>query len=80
MRIIKVTVENAYLHNLKEEFYCIDVDMSDFEEVEMAAEECCGEYLDMHADAINATCPDVSFEEVAEACSYIIEEVSPNEF
>ena len=80
MSVIKVTVANAYLHNLKEEFYCIDVDMSDLEEVEMAAEECCGEYLDMHADAIYAICPDVGSEAIAEACSYIIEEVNSNEF
>ena len=77
MATIKVTVGNSYIHNLKEEFFCVDVDMSDLEEIEYCAEECCGQYLDMHGDIINTL--DVNWETFAEACYYTIEEVNPNE-
>ena len=46
MNTIKITVGNSFAHNLTEEFIT-HVDLSDLDEVEMAAEECCGEYLDM---------------------------------
>jgi hypothetical protein len=71
---IRVTVRNSYLHRITEEFICSGVDVSDLEEMEYCAEECVGQYLDMHTDIINRL--DVDFETLAEACYYSIEEVS----
>lgn len=79
MSCLKVTVSNNYLPHIIESFYCIRVDISDPDEVEMCADECCGNYLDMHHDIIIANCPDIASEELAEACYYIIEEVSEDE-
>jgi hypothetical protein len=76
MHTIKITVGNSFAHNLTEEFIT-RVDLSDLDEVEMAAEECCGEYLDMHSDLWHTL--DVDFEMIADECHYIIEEVPDNE-
>ena len=74
MTNLKVTVTNPYLPTVTETFYCFHIDISDLEELEMAADECCGQYLDMHGDAIHATCPDIPWETLAEACEYVVEE------
>ena len=76
MNTIKITVGNSFAHNLTEEFIT-RVDLSDLDEVEMAAEECCGEYLDMHSDLWHTL--DVDFEMIVDECHYIIEEVPDNE-
>ena len=78
MNAVKITVSNSYFSEINEEFYT-HVDLSDLDEVEMAAEECCGEYLNLHGDLIQALTPDLSWEKLAEACFYIIEEVFENE-
>ena len=75
MTNINITVGNHYLPNIYENFYYPTVDLADLEEVEYCAEECCGIYLDMHTDAFHALCPDLTDEEIAEACFYTIEEV-----
>lgn len=71
---VKVTVTNKYLRQT-EVFICRDVDISDMNEVEYCAEECCGAYLDMHHDVIRMECPDISSEEIEEACEFIVERV-----
>lgn len=73
MKMLKITVLNGYL-NIIEEFFCRDVNISDPEEVECCAQECCGQYLDMHSDIINTI--DADWDSIADACNYIIEEVS----
>ena len=78
MSAIKITVGNSYIHNLTEEFICIDVDISDPEEVAYCAEECCGQYLDMHGDIINSL--NIDWDTFAQACHYMIEEANTNEF
>ena len=77
MNTIKVTVGNSYFHNVIETFICANVDVSDKNEMEYAAAECCGEYLDMCNDLVNS-CADVPFETIANACYYTIEEVVNN--
>lgn len=79
MAIAKVTVRNRFLVGVVEEFHCIDVDFSDLEELEYCADECCGEYLEMHSDIIKQDLPDLTDEIIAEACSYTIEEVQYDE-
>lgn len=79
MAIAKVTVLNSFLHGVIEEFICTDVDFSDLQEVEYCADECCGEYLEMHHDAIKSNFPDLTDETIAEACSYLMEEVGIDE-
>lgn len=74
MNIVKITVTNPYFYGLTETFIT-KVDLSDLTEVEIAADECCGQYLDMHHDVIVAKCPDVAYEAIAEQCNYIIEEI-----
>ena len=76
MRAIKVAVGNRFIPSVIEEFICFDVDISDKNEMEYCAEECCGQYLDMHGDIYNAVLADVDWETFAEACYYTIEEVS----
>ena len=73
MTNIIITVGNSYFHGVTEEFIT-RCDITDLEELEMAADECCGEYLDLHGDLIHALTPDCSWEEIAEACYYSIEE------
>ena len=77
MNQIKVTVGCDYFPGICEDFITF-VDTSDLEEMEMAADECCGEYLDLHGDLIHALTPDVEWEDLAESCWYIIEEVASN--
>lgn len=75
MGAIKITVTNSFFPGIVETFHCIDVDLNDLQEVEYCAEECMGQYLDMHGDLIYAKTPDVDSEVIAEACDYMIEEV-----
>lgn len=77
MGTIVVTVGNRYLHGITEEFICRNVDVSDYDEMEYCAEECVGEYLDMHADVIHSL--DVSYDALYDECYYSIEEVAPND-
>lgn len=79
MAIAKVTVRNSFLNGVIEEFYCINVDFSDLEELEYCADECCGEYVELHSDIIRQCLPDVDDEVIAEAFSYTMEEVEYDE-
>lgn len=74
MNTVKIPVSNGFFRGVKEEFIT-RVDLSDLNEVEMAADECCGQYLELHGDLIHALTPDVNWETIAEACDYMIEEV-----
>ena len=74
MGSIKVTVGNSYLFSVIEEFICSNIDISDKEEMEYCAEECVGQYLEMHNDIINTL--DADWDSVVEACYYSIEEVN----
>ena len=74
MNTVKITVSNGFFRSIKKEFIT-RVDLSDLNEVEMAADECCGQYLELHGDLIHALTPDVDWETLAEACDYMIEEV-----
>ncbi len=74
MGSIKVTVGNSYLFSVVEEFICTNVDILDKEEMEYCAEECVGQYLEMHNDLINIL--DADWDSVVEACYYSLEEVS----
>lgn len=76
MNTVKITVGNSYLPNLFEEFICA-VDIEDLNEVDYCAEECVGQYLEMHEDAIHEL--DVAFETVAESCFYIAEQEVEND-
>ena len=76
MGTIKVTVVNGYLYDIVEEFICYNVDVSDKEEMEYCAEECCAKFLDMHHDALNVI--DADWETIEEHCAYMIEEVIDN--
>lgn len=78
MNTIKITIGNRFLPNVIEEFIT-SVDIADLEEVEMAANECCGEFLNTHSDIYNSLLPDIDWEAYAEACFYSIEEVNINE-
>lgn len=74
MATINITVRNPFSPNLTEVYTCFDVDISDLNEVEYCASECCGQFLDEHEDIWNAL--DTPFETIAEACEYIIEETT----
>ena len=76
MATVKVIVGNEYAHELLEEFIT-HVDISDLAEVEMCASECMGAYLEMHEDVWHTL--DVSFDTIADACFYSIEEVIEND-
>jgi hypothetical protein len=71
MATIKITVGNNFTPVTEE--FITKVDITDLDEVEMAADECCGQYLDMHNDIWHTL--DVDFEIIADSCHYIIEEV-----
>ena len=73
---ILVTVRNKFMPNISENYWCPFVDLSDLQEVENCANECCGNFLDTHGDIIYAMLGDVPFEQIAEACYYTIEEVT----
>ena len=73
---INITVNNRYAPSLCESFYYPIIDISDLEEVNYCANEACGVYLDLHGDLICALTPECTFEEIAEAREYIIEEVN----
>jgi hypothetical protein len=66
---VKITITNPYI-KIAEEFLT-RVNLSDLTEVDMATDECCGQYLDMYADKA----PGVDFAQLADACEYILEEV-----
>ena len=76
MSTVKITVSNEFLPSIAPEVFVTKVDITDLAEVEMAIEECCGVYLDMHGDIYNAVLADVDWETFAEACYYTVEEVS----
>ena len=76
MKALKITVGNRYLPNVTETFVSPAIDILDREEVEYAIEECCGEYLDMYENTLITVAPDVDFETIAEACTYIMEEIN----
>ena len=77
MAIIKVTIKNGYLHNITEEFVCSNVDISILDEIDYCVEECVGQYLEMHEDVIHTL--DASWDQIADACHYTIEEVFEHE-
>jgi hypothetical protein len=77
---LKVTVTNTFIPKLKEEFICHNVDITDKDETDYCAEECCGIFLDMHGDEIQRNCPDVDWDTIAEKCSWMIEEVRNGSF
>lgn len=77
MAVIKVTLSNRYIPFAAEEFYCIDLDISDLEEVENCVDECCGQFVDLHHDIISALHIDDDL--LAESFTYIIEEVDADE-
>lgn len=77
MATVKIVVKNSYFHGIIEEFIT-RVDIADLNEVEMCADECMGAYLEMHHDLIMALTPDLTFEKLAEACYYTLEEVLEN--
>lgn len=74
MNSIIVTVKNRYLHGISEEFLCSAVDVSDLNEMEYCAEECCGAFLDMYESTFARECPDVEWDSFVEACYYSIKE------
>ena len=76
MATVKVTVGNEFAQGLIEEFIT-QVDISDLAEVEMCASECMGAYLEMH-EGVWATI-DASFDVIADACFYTLEEVVDND-
>lgn len=78
MATVKITVTNSFLHGVVETFIT-RVDVSDMEEVLMAAGECCGQYLDMHEHTYSTNCPDVEWDIFADNCDYTIEEIINNE-
>lgn len=78
MKNIIITIGNDYLPGITEDFYHPFVDITDLEEIDYIIDECCGIYLDLHNDLIQALTPNYTREEIAEACFYLIEEV-PNE-
>ena len=59
MKEVDIIVTNRYCPFITETFRT-RVDMSDLNEVEMAADECCGEYLDMHHDYYQAALADLA--------------------
>lgn len=75
MGTIKVVVGNSYLNGVREEFICSNVDISNKEEMEYAAEECIGAFVDMHHFFFEYETPDVSLNKKFNACYYTIEEV-----
>ena len=76
MSNISITVTNRYLPNITEIYVHYNVDISDFDEVDYCAEEACGKFLNEYRDALFATCPDLDWETIADACEYLIEEVN----
>lgn len=74
---VKITISNGYFVGITEEFYCIGLDIFDWDEVNNCVDECCGKYLDMHHDAIPQ---DVDIETIGEAFSFVVEEGTMYEF
>ena len=73
MGTIKVTVINQFLPHNPEEFICSNVDISDLQEMEYAAEECVGAYVDMYSEQIEK----MNFDKnIAEYCEYLIEVIN----
>ena len=74
MNNIKIIITNCFFPTITETFIT-RVDMSDLNEVEMAVDECCGQFLDMYNDVINAKLSDLDLETIAEGFCYVVEEV-----
>ena len=72
MGTIKVTVSNSYFHGVQEEYLCKNVDISDLAEMEYAAEECVGAYMDAHSDIAHSI-TDLDMETIESECFYMIE-------
>ena len=78
MENIIITIGNEYFPGITEEFCHPFVDITDLEELDYIIDECCGIYLDLHDDLIQAFPSEGTREEIAEACFYLVEE-APNE-
>lgn len=78
MGTIKVTVMNGYLGGIIEEFICHNVDVSNKEEMEYCAAECCAKFSDLHHDIFHAQCADLGWETIEDNYIYMIEEVIDN--
>ena len=75
MKEVDITVTNCYCPFIIETFRT-RVDISDLNEVEMTADECCGQYLDMHHDYYQTQLADLDWDTFTEGCVYVIEEVA----
>ena len=74
MAMLKVTVGNRYMSGVVEEFICLDVDISELEEVNYAIDECVGAFVDMYGDFFNDGSEEEQFQKLA-GCNYFAEEV-----
>lgn len=74
MAMLKVTVGNRYMGGVVEEFICLNVDMSELEEVNYAIDECVGAFVDMYGDFFNDGSEEEQFQKLA-GCNYFAEEV-----
>ena len=74
MAMLKVTVGNRYMGGVVEEFICLNVDISELEEVNYAIDECVGDFVDMYRDFFNDGSEEEQFEKLA-GCNYWAEEV-----
>lgn len=72
---VKIQISNSLLPTVTEEFVTV-TDISDLDEVDMAVAECCGLYLDMYANIVQAQHPSLDWEAIAEKCNYIVEEIN----
>lgn len=73
MNTIEISIINDYFPSLIEKFVT-QADISNTEDIETIVEECYEIYLDMHHDIIVAKAPDVDFDTLIEAFSYIVED------
>lgn len=74
MAMLKVTVGNRYMGGVVEEFICLNVDISELEEVNYAIDECVGAFVDMYGDFFNDGSEEEQFQKLA-GCNYWAEEV-----
>lgn len=74
MATLKVTVGNRYMGGVVEEFICLNVDISELEEVNYAIDECVGAFVDMYGDFFNDGSEEEQFQKLA-GCNYWAEEV-----
>ena len=73
MAMLKVTVGNRYMGGVVEEFICLNVDISELEEVNYAIDECVGAFVDMHEDFFNDGSEEDQFQILA-GCNHWAEE------